>query len=75
VLSELSDHEHSGSLVGLIDAVLDVGRSNFSTNAIMVPVLKTLDVLFEGEALGRLCSDDVGVKRYAKQRPDQGHGD
>jgi hypothetical protein len=74
-LSEIGDHDCSGSLVGVIDAVLEVGRANFSSNTIMVPVLKTLDVLFEGEALGRLCSDDVGVKRYAEEYPDEGHSD
>ena len=54
-------------MIGLVDAVLDTGRSNLSVNSVMIPVLKTVDVLFEGEVLARLCSNENGIKRYVNE--------
>ncbi|KAG8708052.1 hypothetical protein FRC09_001475, partial [Ceratobasidium sp. 395] len=49
--SNPNTREQHWSLIALVDAVLDVGRANLSSNNVMIPVLKTLDVLFEGEVL------------------------
>lgn len=58
-----SSHQKCWDLTGLLDAMLHIGRTNTSSNNIMIPVLKTFDVLFEGGVLVRLCSDKAGIKR------------
>ncbi|KAG9120785.1 hypothetical protein FRC07_003586, partial [Ceratobasidium sp. 392] len=63
LISKSDSREGVWSLIGLMDAVLDVGRVNLSSNNVMIPMLKTLDVFFEGEVLGRLCSEEAGTKR------------
>ncbi|CEL62489.1 Tubulin-specific chaperone D OS=Bos taurus GN=TBCD PE=1 SV=1 [Rhizoctonia solani AG-1 IB] len=51
------------SLLGLMDSLLETGRSNASTNSVMVPLLKTIDILFGGDVFGRICSNENGVER------------
>ncbi|CAE6415293.1 unnamed protein product [Rhizoctonia solani] len=51
------------SLLGLMDSLLEIGRANTSANGVMIPLLKTIDILFGGEVLGRLSSNEDGIKR------------
>ncbi|KAG9121768.1 hypothetical protein FRC07_002140, partial [Ceratobasidium sp. 392] len=74
LISKPDTHEGAWSLIGLVDAISDVGRVNSSSNNVMIPVLKTLDVLFEGEVLGRLCSDEAGTKRLRIALDQAGKG-
>ncbi|ELU39008.1 TBCD protein [Rhizoctonia solani AG-1 IA] len=62
-ISHESETTDKWSLLGLMDSLLETGRANTSANSIMIPLLKTIDILFGGEVLGRLCSNDDGVKR------------
>ncbi|QRV77573.1 tubulin folding cofactor D [Ceratobasidium sp. AG-Ba] len=64
----------SWDLIGIVDAVLDIGRANSSSNTIMIPVLKTLDIFFEGDVLTRLCTDELGVKRLQTALDQAGKG-
>ncbi|CAE6412425.1 hypothetical protein ACGC1H_005473 [Rhizoctonia solani] len=50
-------------LLGFINSLLETGRANTSANNVMIPLLKTIDILFGGEVLARLCSDEDGKKR------------
>ncbi|CAE7091006.1 unnamed protein product [Rhizoctonia solani] len=50
-------------LLGFIDSLLETGRANTSANTVMIPLLKTIDILFGGEVLARLCSEEDGKKR------------
>ncbi|KAG8679095.1 hypothetical protein FRC08_017226, partial [Ceratobasidium sp. 394] len=68
------DTHQSWSLIEFVDAILDVSRANLSSNNVMIPVLKTLDVLFEGEVLGRLCSEEAGTKRLRVALDQAGKG-
>ncbi|KAG8773111.1 hypothetical protein FRC12_002718 [Ceratobasidium sp. 428] len=72
--SDPNTREQHWSLIELVDAVLDVGRANLSSNNVMIPVLKTLDVLFEGEVLGRLGSNEAGTKRLRIALDQAGKG-
>ncbi|KAG9100619.1 hypothetical protein FRC06_003912 [Ceratobasidium sp. 370] len=74
MISSPGAHQRSWSLIGLVDAILDVSRANISSNNVMIPVLKTLDVLFEGEVLGRLCSEEAGTKRLRVALDQAGKG-
>ncbi|CAE6461319.1 unnamed protein product [Rhizoctonia solani] len=51
------------NLLGFIDTLLETGRANTSTNSVMIPVLKTIDILFGGEVFARLCSSEDGKER------------
>lgn len=60
-----SDHSSS---YGLTDFVLDLinhAKSNITSNAIVVPVLQTFNILVEGDALNRLDDNDKGLRRLA----------
>lgn len=48
------------SLVGDLEAR---AKFNMTSNAIVIPVLQTLNVLLEGDALDRLVDDEEGLKR------------
>ncbi|KAG8743529.1 hypothetical protein FRC10_011920 [Ceratobasidium sp. 414] len=74
LISDPDIHQRGWSLIGLVDAILDISRVNLSSNNVMVPVLKTLDVLFEGEVLGKLCSEEAGVKRLRVALDQAGKG-
>ncbi|KAH7336897.1 TBCD protein [Rhizoctonia solani] len=50
-------------LLSFMDSILDVGRANTSANTIMIPLLKTIDILFGGEVLARLSSNEGGKER------------
>ena len=52
--------------VSLISIVSDLGtraKSNMTSNAIVIPVLQTLNVLLDGDVLGCLVDDEEGLKR------------
>ncbi|KAF8606944.1 ARM repeat-containing protein [Ceratobasidium sp. AG-I] len=74
ISSEPNNFDSRWGLIELVDAVLDTGRSNLSVNSVMIPVLKTVDVLFEGEVLTRLCYEETGVKRLRIALDQAGKG-
>lgn len=52
--------------VSLISIVGDLGtraKSNMTSNAIVIPVLQTLNVLLDEDVLGCLVDDEEGLKR------------
>ncbi|KAJ1303413.1 hypothetical protein OPQ81_011604 [Rhizoctonia solani] len=52
-------------LLGFMDTLVENGRANTLANNIMIPLLKTIDILFGGEVLLRLCSEEEGKKRLS----------
>ncbi|CUA72523.1 Tubulin-specific chaperone D [Rhizoctonia solani] len=62
-LSSGSEAADRWNLLGFVDSLLETGRANTSANSVMIPLLKTIDILFGGEALARLCSEEEGKKR------------
>lgn len=53
---------------GLMKFVLDLtnhAKSHITSNAIVVPVFQTFNILVEGNALDRLAEDDEGLRRLA----------
>ncbi|KAG8732788.1 hypothetical protein FRC11_010958 [Ceratobasidium sp. 423] len=57
------ENADSWNLLGFIESLLETGRTNTSANSVMIPLLKTIDILFGGEVLGRLCSNEDGKER------------
>lgn len=51
------------SLISLVGDLGARAKSNMTSNAIVIPVLQTLNVLLEGDALDRLVDDEEGLKR------------
>ena len=38
-------------------------KANMTSNAIVTPILQTLNILLEGDVLGRLVDDEEALKR------------
>lgn len=55
---------HEYDLRGLARDLIAQASSNLSANNIVVPVLQTVNVLLEADALERLSEDPEGLARY-----------
>ena len=62
-LSQDVEAEMGYNLVALARDLLAHARANFTSNAVVVPVLQTFNVLLEADALRRLPEDPKGEKR------------
>lgn len=52
----------------LVEDLLDHAKTHLTSNAVVVPVLKTFNVLLEADALMRLSLDSRGVKKSVIKR-------
>lgn len=50
--------------VTLVDDLVAHAKSHVTSNAVVIPVLQTFNILIEANALDRLSDDNEGVRRY-----------
>lgn len=51
-------------LLSLISDILNYAKSNLKSNAVVVPVLQSFNILIEGEALDSALGVPSGISRY-----------
>lgn len=60
-LPALSDYD----LVSFVGDIIRHVKSNLKSNAVVIPVLQTFNILIVGDALDRLSEESSGIDRYA----------
>lgn len=55
--------DYGYTLIGLVTDVIGVAKVNLASNAVVIPVLQTLTILLEADALRSLADHPEGVER------------
>ncbi|KAG6890812.1 hypothetical protein C0995_003245 [Termitomyces sp. Mi166 len=63
-LLPVTNKERGYDLHTLVEDLIARAKSNLASNAIVIPVLQTFNVLLEGDALTKIFDDPLGSKRF-----------